>query len=107
MNKDATHDKIFDSVEDGLNEINRLKPVSKSIREFNKLKYEKVKEYGPKDIIRLRRTRLGLSQASFASALNAKLSTVQKWERGVRKPAPYAHRLFQIFEKTGLSVIQK
>ena len=107
MKKDATHDTIFDIVEDGLNEINRIKPVPKSIREFNKLKYEKVKEYTPEDIISLRRTRLGLSQASFASALNAKLSTVQKWERGVRKPAPYAHRLFQIFERAGLSVIQK
>ncbi len=107
MKKDSTHDKIFDVVEDGLNEINRIKPIPTSIREFNKVKYEKVKEYGPADIVRLRRTRLGLSQASFASALNAKLSTVQKWERGVRKPAPYAHRLFQIFEKSGLSVIQR
>ena len=107
MKKDATHKKFFDIVEDGLSEINRIKPIPTSIREFNKIKYETVKEYSPEDIIRLRRTRLGLSQASFASALNAKLSTVQKWERGVRKPAPYAHRLFQIFEKAGLSVIQR
>ena len=33
-----------------------------------------------------------MSQASFANAINAKVSTVQKWERGVRRPAPYAHR---------------
>ena len=107
MKKDTTHDKILDIVESGLNDINRCKPIPKSIREFNKLKYEKVKEYSPDEIVRLRRTTLGLSQASFASALNAKLSTVQKWERGVRRPAPYAHRLFQIFDKAGLSVIQK
>lgn len=107
MKKDSTHDKILGVVEEGLNEISRIKPIPTSIKEFNKIKYEKVKEYGPEDIIRLRRKRLGLSQASFATALNAKLSTVQKWERGVRRPAPYAHRLFQIFEKAGLTVIQK
>ena len=43
MKKDSTHNKIFDAVEDGLNEINRLKPIPTSIREFNKLKYEMVK----------------------------------------------------------------
>lgn len=107
MKKDTTHSKIMDLVEDGLNDLNKVKHIPQTIREFNKLKYEKVKEYGPKQIIRLRRRKLGLSQASFASAINAKLSTVQKWERGVRRPAPYAHRLFQLFDKMGLSLIQK
>ena len=105
MKKDTTHSKIITLVEDGLSDIDKVKPIPQTIREFNKLKYEKVKEYGPKDIIRLRRRRLGLSQASFASAINAKLSTVQKWERGVTRPAPYAHRLFQLFDKMGLSLI--
>jgi len=105
MKKDTTNKKIMDTVETGLHDINRVKAIPQTIREFNALKYAKVKEYGPQDIVRLRRRKLGLSQASFASALNAKLSTVQKWERGVRKPAPYAHRLFQIFEKRGLSLI--
>ena len=107
MKNDTTHSKIMNLVEDGLNDINSVKPITKTIREFNKIKYEKVKEYTPRDIVRLRKNKLGLSQASFANAINAKVSTVQKWERGVRKPASYAHRLFQLFDKMGLSIIQK
>jgi len=107
MKKVIKQSKILDVVEDGLYEIGKVKPIVQTIREFNKLKYEDVKEYTSKDIIRLRKTRLGLSQSSFACAINARLSTVQKWERGVRRPAPYANRLFQILEKKGLSVIEK
>ena len=107
MKTNQRNSRIFDVVEEGLNDIDSVKSIPKTIREFNKLKYQKAKEYGPAEIVRLRRRRLKISQSSFAFALNAKLSTVQKWERGVRKPAPYAHRLFQLFDKKGLSLIEK
>jgi len=101
------YSRIIDAVEDGLSDINAVKAIPKTIKEFNRLKYRDAKEYSSRDIVRLRRQMLGLSQASFAFALNAKLSTVQKWERGVRKPAPYANRLFQLFEERGLSLIER
>ena len=37
------------------------------------------------DVVRLR-TRLGLSQEKFAEKLGVHVSTVGKWERGLRKP---------------------
>jgi putative transcriptional regulator len=107
MKTNLNKSPIFDVVEEGLNDINSVKSIPKTIREFNKLKYQTAKEYSPAEIVRLRRKRLKLSQSSFAFALNAKLSTVQKWERGVRKPATYAHRLFQLFEKKGIALIEK
>ena len=37
------------------------------------------------DVVRLR-TRLGLSQEKFAEKLGVDVSTVGRWERGLRKP---------------------
>lgn len=55
-----------------------------TIKEFNRLVYPAPKEYRPADIIRLREEKLRMSQAAFAFACNAKLSTLQKWESGAQ-----------------------
>ena len=49
--------------------------------------------------IRALRTRLGMSQPVFASALNVSTGTVQSWEQGVRRPGGAALKLLHAVEK--------
>ena len=60
-----------------------------------------VHEYSPEDIISLRK-KFSLSQAALASIFNISVSTVQKWERGNKKPAGASRKLLDIIERKGL-----
>ena len=75
-----------------------------TMREIHTLCLPDVKEYTAKRIIELRK-KIRLSQAAFASVVNVSPSTVQKWERGVKKPAGSSKRLFDIIERKGLEGI--
>jgi putative transcriptional regulator len=79
--------------------------TKETLREFDELQYEKPKTYAAIDIARLRSKRLCMSQAVFARVCNIRLSTLQKWERGVSRPTPPASRLLQLVEKGGLSLL--
>jgi putative transcriptional regulator len=96
---------IMDMVNDSLHGLNKVMDVKTTIRDFNKLQFPEPKEYSPKEIIKLRTKRLGMSQAAFAVVCNAKLSTLQKWERGINRPTPPVNRLFQLIEKGALTAI--
>jgi len=97
---------IIDMVEDSLHGLNKVTDVRTTIREFNKLKFPEPKEYGPKEIIKIRVKKLKMSQAAFAAVCNSKTSTLQKWESGVNKPTPPINRLFQLIEKGALAAIK-
>ena len=97
---------IFDMVEEELHSINKIKDVSVSIKDFNKIKYPAPKHYTGHDVVRIRRN-LHVSQAVFAYLLNASESTVRQWEIGAKKPGGANCRLLQIFENMGLRVLQK
>jgi len=58
----------------------------------------------PGEIRRLR-DRLGVSQPVFARYLNTSESTVEKWERGDKKPSGMALKLLSIVAKHGLNVL--
>lgn len=60
-----------------------------------------VKEYTPEKIVSIRK-KLRLSQAALASVFNVSPSTVQKWERGNKKPTGASQKLFDIIERKGL-----
>jgi putative transcriptional regulator len=75
-----------------------------TMREIHTLCLPDVKEYTAKRIIELRK-KIRLSQAAFASVVNVSPSTVQKWERGAKKPAGSSKRLFDIIERKGLEGI--
>ena len=47
-----------------------------------------------------------MSQAVFAGICNVRLSTLQKWERGVNHPTPPIFRLLQLIEHGALSLIE-
>jgi len=90
----------MEMVEESLLDIAKVKDISVSLEKFNKLKYSSPRPYKPQDIRRLRK-RLHISQSVLACLLNTKLSTVQKWERGVNVPNGPANRLLQILETKG------
>ena len=104
-NKNIEEITIMDMVEEELHSINKIKDVSLSIRRFNKLKYPEPKFYDADDIVRIRR-KLHVSQSVLAYLINIKVSTIQKWERGINHPNGPANRLLQIIERRGIKVLQ-
>jgi DNA-binding transcriptional regulator YiaG len=82
-----------------LNGLSKVQDVTQTLREFNRLDYEKPKKYKPIDIIKLRQKVLGVSQGVFAYVCNINVNTLQKWEQGKRNPSHSVYRLFQLFEK--------
>jgi len=103
--KDNINSKILDMVEEELHSINKIKDVSMTIKEFNKIKYPAPKHYTKKDVIRIRE-KLHVSQAVFAYLLNASESTVRKWEIGVKEPGGANCRLLQIIENMGIGILR-
>jgi putative transcriptional regulator len=75
-----------------------------TMREIHSLCLPDIKEYSAARIAELRK-KTHLSQAAFAAVVNVSPSTVQKWERGVKKPTGSSQRLFDIIERKGLEGI--
>ena len=73
-----------------------------TLREIKTLCLPKPKPFPPKSIARIRR-KIKLSQAAFASLLNTSLSTIQKWERGDKKPSGAALKLLHIVDEKGIA----
>lgn len=97
IKKRTQHSSVWDMVAESLEDLSQVKDVTTSLREFDQLKYPTPKQYTAQDIRQIR-GKLHVSQAVFAHLLNTKLTTVQKWERGVNIPSGPASRLLQIFE---------
>ncbi len=77
---------------------------AKTMREFDVLCLPKVKEYSPAQIKRIRESNKA-SQAVFAAYLNTSVSTVQKWERGEKKPNGPSLKLLSLVEAKGLQAL--
>ncbi len=75
-----------------------------TMRNIENLCLPDVQEYSPEKIIALRK-RFKLSQAALASIFNISPSTVQKWERGNKKPTGASRKLFDIIERKGIEVL--
>lgn len=98
---------ITDVVRKSINDLSDVVDTAKTMRDFDKLQYEKAGDYTPSGIKKLRINKLHMSQAVFASICNIKLSTLQKWERGFCKPTPPVMRLFQLIDNGGIDLIKK
>jgi putative transcriptional regulator len=97
--------KILDTVHEtarGLHEAGVMN--TRTMREFDALCLQPVKTLSAVQIKRLR-TRLRISQAVFAAYLNTSPSTVQKWERGEKKPNGPSLKLLNLVERKGLDVL--
>lgn len=98
--------KILDTVHEtarGLHEAGVMN--TRTMREFDALCLQPVKTLSAAQIKRLR-TRLRISQAVFAAYLNTSPSTVQKWERGEKKPNGPSLKLLNLVERKGLGVLE-
>jgi DNA-binding transcriptional regulator YiaG len=56
------------------------------------------KPMGPKEIVRLRKRKLGVSQRVFARLANTAPQTIHAWEQGRAKPSGSALRVLHIFD---------
>jgi putative transcriptional regulator len=77
---------------------------AKTMREFDALCLPPVKVYSAEQIKRIR-LRSQASQAVFAAYLNTSRSTVQKWERGQKKPNGPSLKLLNLVDQKGLEVL--
>ena len=105
MIKQKRNSKVFDMVEEELNDLSKYMDVSESMRNFNKLRYPQPKHYMAKDVVKIRK-KLRVSQTVFAYLMNASESTVKKWETGVKNPGGANCRLLQIIEYNGIKILQ-
>ena len=71
---------------------------------FDKACLSNVEKLQPTEIKALRE-RLNVSQPVFASYLNTSVSTVQKWESGVKRPSGLSLKLLTVVQKHGLKVL--
>jgi len=77
---------------------------AKTMREFDALCLLRIKEYSAAQIKRIRE-RNKASQAVFAAYLNTSVSTIQKWERGEKKPNGPSLKLLSLVETKGLQAL--
>ncbi|MHB8454697.1 MAG: helix-turn-helix domain-containing protein [Acidiferrobacterales bacterium] len=77
---------------------------TQTMREFDLLCPPKVREYSAMQIKRIRE-RNKASQAVFAAYLNSSTSTIQKWERGEKKPHGPSLQLLSLVDSKGLQVL--
>ena len=77
---------------------------AQTMREFDVLCLPKIKEYSPAQIKRIREHNKA-SQAVFAAYLNTSVSTVQKWERGEKKPNGPSLKLLSLVDAKGLQAL--
>ncbi|MGL5038491.1 MAG: helix-turn-helix domain-containing protein [Aeromonas sp.] len=75
-----------------------------TMREFDELCIPPVEELSA-EAIKAIRHQAGVSQVVFAHYLNASPSSVQKWERGVRRPDGTALKLLNMIKNKGFEVL--
>ena len=81
------------SVHEAIADLHGIGLVDKAtMRHFDKLCLAFVPEYSP-DEIRALRKRLNISQTVLASAINASANSIQKCERGSKRPSGTALKL--------------
>ena len=98
-------DSIAESITNTIADLNKSGLVDDiTMKNIESLCLPKVKEYSPEKIISIRKN-LKLSQAALASVFNISPSTVQKWERGNKKPTGASKKLLDIIERKGLEAL--
>lgn len=60
---------------------------------------KKPPRWSHKQIIQLRKARLGVSQPVFASYLGVSIAALRGWEQGLKHPSSTARRLLQLLSK--------
>lgn len=96
---------ILDAVHETARDLHDLGFIDKrAMRRYDALCLEPVPTYTAEEIRSLRE-RYRLSQSVLASILNTSLSTVQKWEIGVKQPGGPSLKLLNILDRKGLETL--
>lgn len=75
-----------------------------TLKNIESLCLPEIKDYSPEHIVTIRK-KFKLSQAAMASLFNISTSTVQKWERGNKKPTGASRKLLDIMERKGIKAL--
>lgn len=103
--KNSKKSRIIQEMQETVSDLYSAGVITKkSMEDFEALKNLDVKPMTPTRIKRLR-TKTHLSQAVFAVAINASLSTIQKWEAGDKSPSGPSLKLLSLIERKGLEVV--
>jgi putative transcriptional regulator len=91
------------SVHEAIADLHGIGVVDKAtMRNFDALCLEvTVPDYTPAEI-RALRERLNISQTVLASVINASANSIQKWERGAKRPSGTALKLLNLLDRKGL-----
>ncbi|MBF0230875.1 MAG: helix-turn-helix domain-containing protein [Desulfamplus sp.] len=96
---------IAESITNTIRDLNKSGLVDEiTMKNIENLCIPEVKEYSPEKIALIRK-KFKLSQAALASIFNISPSTVQKWERGDKRPTGASRKLLDIIERKGLDAI--
>ncbi len=96
---------IADSITKTVSDLNRSGIVDEiTMKNIETLCIPEVHDYPPEKIVSIRK-RNHLSQSALATVLNISPSTVQKWERGIKKPAGASKKLLDVVERKGVGVL--
>ncbi len=99
------HESILDVIHEtaqGLNQAGVMDTVT--MREFDALCLPPVQSYNPEQIKGIR-LKVKASQAVFAAYLNTSISTIQKWELGLKHPNGISLKLLNLVDKKGLDIL--
>ncbi len=93
------------SVHEAITDLHGIGLVDKTtMRRFDELCLTLVPDYSP-DEIKALRERLNISQAVLASIINASANSIQKWERGAKRPSGTALKLLNLLDRKGLESV--
>lgn len=96
---------IIKSITSTVKDLNKSGLVDDiTMRNIENLCLSDVQEYTPDEIVSIRK-KFRLSQAALASIFNISPSTVQKWERGIKKPTGASKKLLDIIDRKGIEAL--
>lgn len=106
MKKEKTFQSpAFEAIHSAAEGLHRTGAISlETLRSFDESCLAPVEMLQPQEIKALRE-QLCLSQPVFARYLNTSVSTIQKWETGVKRPGGVSLKLLSIVRKHGLQVL--
>ena len=97
--------ELFDGIVSGFAEAKKYRSGKKAKLRVSRMAFEPV-DLKPKEI-RSIRTKLGLSQPTFAEFLGTSVGTIRSWEQGSRTPQMSALRLLVIAKEKPALLLQK
>lgn len=106
MKKEKTfRSPAFEAIHSAAEGLHRTGAIYlETLRSFDESCLAPVEMLQPQEIKALRE-QLCLSQPVFARYLNTSVSTIQKWETGVKRPGGVSLKLLSIVRKHGLEVL--